>query len=145
MFVLTGCSEDAKTSHLNGNACQPRLWNVLGDWPDQLRDSAFLFPFGCILLTRGVKHTGFDQFNYQSNCVCIGQSSFQGKGEDYATTRLLPHFWHIASWGWWTARDGASATWDKRHLTGRATIKATFDYAVIDCASIIFNIISPIF
>ena len=31
MFVLTGCSEDAKTSHINGNACQPRLWNVLGD------------------------------------------------------------------------------------------------------------------
>ena len=30
-FLITGGSEDAKTSYLNGHTCQRCLWSVLGD------------------------------------------------------------------------------------------------------------------
>ena len=30
-FLITGGSEDAKTSYLNGHTCQCCLWSVLGD------------------------------------------------------------------------------------------------------------------
>ena len=112
-FLITGGSEDAKTSYLNGHTCQRCLWSVLGDWQDQLPYGTVLFPYGCISLPSGIQYDGLGQFCYQSNCICFGQLSFQRKGEEDDTSSLLPH---SSSSCRWTAGDGISVTQGRWHL-----------------------------